>query len=65
MCTLSSNLFILTDAILDANLEEEADNVVLFENVLLAAEDGEDIRHELADALALVPPLSCKVMMYL
>ena len=40
------------------------DNVVLFEDVIEIAEDGEDIHLKLADVLALVPPLSWKVVMY-
>ena len=44
-------------------VEEEVDNDVLLKDVVKAAEDGKDIHHELADVLALVPPLSWKVMM--
>ena len=42
-------------------LQEDVD--VLLKDVVETAEDGKDVHHELADVLALVPPLSWKVMM--
>ena len=61
-CTLKSNSFTL-DVLLDANLEDDVDNDVLLKDGVEAAEDERDVHHELADVLALVPPLSWKVMM--
>ena len=37
--------------------------VILVEDVIEAAEDGEDVHHELVDVRALIPPLSWKVML--
>ena len=61
VCTLKSNSYV-TDVIPDANLEEDVDEIVLPEEAIVAAEDGEDAHHELADVLALVPPHSWRVM---
>ena len=55
MCCLSIS-YIFTDVSLDANLEDDIDDVTLLKDVIEAAEDREDVHHELADALALVPP---------
>ena len=61
MRALRSNYFTL-DVLLAAHLEDDVDNDILLKDDVEAAEDERDVHHELADVLALVPPLSWKVM---
>ena len=51
MCNSKSALFVVIDVMLDADAEEDTDNIVLED-----AEEGEDVHHELEDALIQVSP---------
>ena len=53
MCSSKSEPFVISGVILDADVEEDADNIVLLED----AEDENDVRHELKDVLIVFPSL--------